>query len=385
MISGANNFKESELIFGPGLGIMTNVSTWQIMGYDLEKRILFWCVVGVSGGISLLLKVSGMFSLLGLQRRLRIEEAFVIASMTAGILMTAVTSQLGHSQLYFALTALTITTPVAIWVLLEIRELIEFPKTYYEPVLIVIGVIISILVFYSNLESQSLSSDLGINIVVFHVLGPVVILLFVLSVIIILLVLQGKHDFISKSIIIYSVALVLTMTSIFTGGLNQVKEGFSEATISPSLVSYELGGGWTSAHENAMTWLKSETGPDDIVATNRFCPLGEPVNSCFASSYVVSSLSGRQVLVEGHYWYATSLKDIKPPWVMARIKASVSFSENPSKTTWGSLRSYGVTWLVVDKKFPKAKNWEPYGVIKFENSHILLIHLVSSLGNGEFS
>ena len=149
-------------------------------------------------------------------------------------------------------------------------------------------------------------------------------------------------------------------------------------------IGYSSGWGWTASHQNAMTWLKAETSLDDVVATNRFCASGEPVNSCFAGSYFVSALSGRRMLIEGHFWTPNYQRSIKPAFLLDRINASLAFSKNPTDSAWRHLRSYGVTWVVIDKEFPKAKKWEPFGVIKFENSHVILIHLVSSYASAEF-
>lgn len=44
-----------------------------------------------------------------------------------------------------------------------------------------------------------------------------------------------------------------------------------------------------------------------------------------------------------------------------------------------------MTWFIIDKEFPRAKTWEPYGVIEFENSHIMLIHIVSNLEAGKLT
>ena len=90
------------------------------------------------------------------------------------------------------------------------------------------------------------------------------------------------------------------------------------------------------------------------------------------------------MLIEGYSWYSIGDSQ-KPTWLLDRIDASLTFAKNPTDSAWRHLRSYGVTWFVIDKEFPKAKTWEPYGDIKFENSDILLIQLVSSLETGKFA
>jgi hypothetical protein len=90
------------------------------------------------------------------------------------------------------------------------------------------------------------------------------------------------------------------------------------------------------------------------------------------------------VLIEGYSWHSTGDSQ-KPTWLLERIEASLGFSENPNDSAWRYLRSHGVTWFIIDREFPKAKTWEPYGVIEFENSRIMLIHLVSNLETGELA
>lgn len=369
------------ITFSPGLSWFSGISVEQIQSYSFVRQFVFWGSVSLAGYMGIIIKVSGLITLIGVRRNLRTEEIFVISSLTTGAILTGFLSQKGHSQLYFIQTALVVAAPIVAATFFRARDLLFFSSRFYEPRLVVTGVILSFLVFYGHTNNFFFSSIASVPITMIHVVVPFLVFAtaFWLTIMFVSSTKLKSPKVQSKALVLYSLALTLMVASIFTGALYQVRDrNLLESAYEPGIVSYEQSGGWTQAHEDALTWLKVRTNLDDIIATNRFCVSGDPIDSCFAPSYVVSALVERQVFIEGHYWYATSTQDRKPPRLMNRIEASLAFSKSPSEISWNDLRLYGVTWLVIDKKFPKAKTWEPYGRIEYENEYIILVQLNTS-------
>lgn len=118
------------LRFGPGLSWFSGISVEQIISYSLGRKFIFWCSVSLSAWMGIIIKSSSLITLLGVRRKLRIEETFAISSLAIGSILTGVTIQKGHSQLYFIQTALIIAAPIAAVIFFRARELQFFPTKF---------------------------------------------------------------------------------------------------------------------------------------------------------------------------------------------------------------------------------------------------------------
>ena len=105
---------------------------------------------------------------------------------------------------------------------------------------------------------------------------------------------------------------------------------------------------------DAMNWIRDNTDPDDLIATNRRCLQNDFCE--IPKWYLVSALAHRQLLLESN---STGLKD-ENPLVNERRMLSENFISNPTADMEKRLYELGVRWHYVELDFIKtAKGWEP--------------------------
>jgi hypothetical protein len=142
-------------------------------------------------------------------------------------------------------------------------------------------------------------------------------------------------------------------------------------------------------HVAALTWLRNNSDPEDIVATNRFCIPG--LDYCNPKWTIVSALSRRRMLIEGYSYGQIRGSSIPqdpslPPWAQDagqplesqnRLKFSIEFAEQPTKTSSYFLRSQNVSWVVVDHAAQQSgvSDWSPFGSVAYQNDAISVVLL----------
>ncbi|MGV9779755.1 hypothetical protein, partial [Streptosporangium sp. NPDC003464] len=108
-------------------------------------------------------------------------------------------------------------------------------------------------------------------------------------------------------------------------------------------------------------WLRANSDPDDLVATNAHCLWGHE-DPCDSREFWVAALSERRVLVEGWAFAPTSVERWSagqstqsamylPFWDGDRITSNEAVFHAPSAAAVQRLRErYGVRWLFVDER-----------------------------------
>jgi len=372
---------------GPGMGALVDLSPRQILNYSSE---IPWVLVGIAGIISLTAKASGIVLAIRSSRKLSPEVLFASGALLTGVIFSTFIYQSGSSHLYFILSGLILATPVATVALFESYEGETNRNQGVKVVLLLLGVFGACFYYFIRFEffGFNLASFFRVPRLTFWVWAPIVTFFLVLLVSSSIAIAVCRKD--PKMQLTHTIAffcvILMTSLSVSTGvvwGLGeQLRPLIGRAVDKP--IGYSSSYGWTPEHVVALSWLKRKTTVSDVFATNRFCRINEYPPLCDSGSLVVSALTGKRVLIEGYSWHSTGDSQ-KPTWLLERIEASLEFAENPTHSAWRYLRRHGVTWFVIDREFPKAKTWEPYGVIAFENSHIMLIHLVSNLETGKLA
>ncbi len=114
----------------------------------------------------------------------------------------------------------------------------------------------------------------------------------------------------------------------------------------------------------AARWLRANSDPDDVVATNAHC---RPSSSrgCDIRHFWISAYSERRVLIEG-WGYTTPANEAAlrlglsnsqvPFWDPELYAANAAAFTAPSAEAIMKLRDYGVRWLYAD---PRAGSWSP--------------------------
>jgi len=372
---------------GRGLGVLVSLSPLEILNDSPE---IPWVLVGIAGIISLTAKASGIVLAIRSPRKLNPEVLFASGALLTGVIFSTFIYQSGSSHLYFVLSGLILVTPVAAVALFESYEAEANRNQGVKLILFLVGVFGACFYYFARWEffGFKIESFLRVQDLTFWVWAPVVTFFFVflVSSSIAIGVYRKNPKLKVRHNIAFFCVILMTSLSTSTGVVWSLGEPLRTriGTVVDEPIGYSSSYGWTPAHVVALSWLKRKTTVSDVFATNRFCRINEHPPLCDSGSLVVSALTGKRVLIEGYSWYSTGYSQ-KPSWLLERIEASLEFAENPTDSAWRYLREHGVTWFIIDKEFPRAKTWEPYGVIEFENSHILLIHIVSNLETGELT
>jgi len=132
----------------------------------------------------------------------------------------------------------------------------------------------------------------------------------------------------------------------------------------------------------AMNWIRNNTDPDDLIATNRRCLQNDFCG--FPKWYLVSALAHRQLLLESN---STGLKD-ENPLVNERRVLSENFISNPTAEMEKRLYELGVRWHYVELDFiettsgweplskAQQRTWEPWAKIAYRNTTSVVLQLL---------
>jgi hypothetical protein len=136
----------------------------------------------------------------------------------------------------------------------------------------------------------------------------------------------------------------------------------------------------TEVDLSSLNWLRDNSSRSDLVATNRFLCSG--LNSCNfdESSFLISAVANRQVLIEGPRFVAGGRP--YPNWITDRIRISTDFANAPSERALEQLLEMGVTWFYLDTRFladsPNITSnpWNNLATVEYRSSNILILKLI---------
>ena len=102
---------------------------------------------------------------------------------------------------------------------------------------------------------------------------------------------------------------------------------------------------------DAARWVRDHSDPDDVLATNVHCLVGEPLSTCDSRSFWLSAYAERSVLVEG-WAFAPRMAAVGlgPFWDPEKLKLNDEAFSAPTAELLARLRDeHAVRWLVVDR------------------------------------
>ena len=129
----------------------------------------------------------------------------------------------------------------------------------------------------------------------------------------------------------------------------------------------------------SLDWLRNIAKPTAVIATNRFLCIQDVPCSFDDSSFLISAVSRRRVLIEGPRFVIGGMP--YPVWVKDRIQASVDFANSPSYETWLQLRNFDVDWFYLDTNFitseldPMNTPWNEWATVAYHNSNVYILKL----------
>jgi hypothetical protein len=130
----------------------------------------------------------------------------------------------------------------------------------------------------------------------------------------------------------------------------------------------------------SLDWVRSNTEKMEILATNRYlCDQDSPC-SFDDSSFLISAISRRRVLIEGPRFVAGYRP--YPDWAKDRVQKSIDFANSPSEKSWSQLKLFGVDWFYLDTNFVTSdldisnNYWSPWATVAYHNSNVYILKLM---------
>ena len=106
-------------------------------------------------------------------------------------------------------------------------------------------------------------------------------------------------------------------------------------------------------------YLRKNSDPNDLIATNRHCAGIEENQTCTARQFALSALSERRVFLEGWSYTTCPLAEpiLNQYWKADNWKLNQDFFTNPTVENWSAFSKSGIDWLVVDSTRPSAPSY----------------------------
>ena len=129
----------------------------------------------------------------------------------------------------------------------------------------------------------------------------------------------------------------------------------------------------------SLNWVRSNTEKMEILATNRYLCNQDSPCSFDDSSFLISAISRRRVLIEGPRFVAGYRP--YPDWAKDRVQKSIDFANSPSEKSWSQLKLFGVGWFYLDTNFvtpgfdTSNNPWSPWATVAYHNSNVYILKL----------
>ncbi|TCC31786.1 hypothetical protein [Kribbella speibonae] len=299
----------------------------------------------LSGATTLLswaLAASGLFFL---GRRWRDTGAVFLAGVAvAGLLGTVLTTQSGVSQLYFLRTAFPV---IAVLAAVGLANLVGRLGDRRAVVLVGVAGVLG-LVAFAIARSQSASMP-GIR-------GPWLWTLAAAGAVGVLVAVVWK---VARRPGNFLVALLGGAVAACMIGATLVPlQGFVSDKASSLVFARPFRGGATAAEAGAAQWLRRNSNPGDLIATNAHCIIQRD-GLCDSRHFWLAALSERPVLIEGWSYSnqanrialaSDSNPSLIPYWNSEELAANDIAFKAPTPAAIERLREAGVRWLYADHR-----------------------------------
>ena len=170
-----------------------------------------------------------------------------------------------------------------------------------------------------------------------------------------------------------------TISVLMVVGLISCSKGvfLAQSTKPPTYMSF----GSIASEEDidSLNWLRNNSNDGDVIATNRGICIGTEPCGFDESSFLISAVAHRRVLIEGPR-FVTGGRPY-PAWVNDRIQKSLAFADSPSYMSFYNLKNMGVTWYFMDSNYLRDTNllstsaWERWSSLEYHKANIYLFKL----------
>ena len=303
-----------------------------------------------------------MFKTLSVNKRLRV---FLIGAIFTGLFRFVLNGS--SAEFYFFNSALLFgSIAVAIVVSDIVNENVQLKNRTF----LTIGIVSMVISFISIKLWDWLSSTYGLSrFEMIQMAFPLIISVFLTLIFYFKI---SKYDLFSP---LRAVSLAMIVSLTFAGiGI------FITQTINTPTYS-SFGGIATREDIDSLNWLRNNSKVDAVIATNRGICTGSDPCGFDESSFLISAVAHRRVLIEGPR-FVTGGRPY-PDWVNERIQKSLAFANSPSNTSFYNLKNMGVTWYFMDTNYlsdsaiSSNTSWGEWAELVHQNSNILILKLRS--------
>ncbi|HWD79794.1 MAG TPA: hypothetical protein VG497_12960 [Kribbella sp.] len=299
----------------------------------------------LSGATTLLSWVLAASGLFFLGRKWRDTGAVFLAGVAvAGLLGTLLTTQSGVSQLYFLRTAFPV---VAVLAAAGLANLVGRLGDRRAAVLVGAAGLLGLAGFA---VARSESADLR------GVKGP---WLWTVAVVVVVALLVAVGWKVARRPGNFFVAMLgAAVAACMIGAALVPLQALVSDKASNLVFAHPFRGGATAAEAGAAQWLRRNSKPGELIATNAHCIIQRD-GVCDSRHFWLAALSERPVLIEG-WSYSNQANRIAlandgnpsliPYWNREELAANDAAFKAPSPTTINRLKQAGVRWLYADNR-----------------------------------
>jgi hypothetical protein len=302
---------------------------------------------------------------LGLRRvdltaKLLIALAFLVGASSVGLLRFIVSG--GSAELYFFNVTIFCGAIVTGLAIDRGGDESDSPHQLTLFVAIAISFICMMVEIHLKVVSRITSPQIS------HIISPLSIALLLLCVMFGLQKVVGRQIVGSRSVFL-AFATLAASTALLMNLLEEPEDYLSTTQVA------------SIEDVAALSWLRNSSPSTAIVATNRFLCITEQPCSFDDSSYLISAVARRRVLVEGPRFVIGGRP--YPDWIKQRIELSVRFANSPNQADLDTLRRYGVSWFVIDERFLESgafdeSSWANFGNVRYHLGAVAIVELWSS-------
>ena len=138
---------------------------------------------------------------------------------------------------------------------------------------------------------------------------------------------------------------------------------------------------------NAITWLRENSGKDDIFAQNTLVPNYQ--RTSYSPSLILGGASHRRAYAEATYGSDLQKSYSKIKFRQSqrlrdnlqRLDTSYFFPIDPSWFWLENLQKANVKWFVVDLENTPLRDWEPWATTRFMNEKVAILELSQAVKN----
>ena len=349
----ANSKSADSVKFGPG--VIFEQKAFMVAGLPVTVFLIGFISILVLATYSL----TGVFWIKGITNSsTRFALLFSINGGLSSLIFGVLFFDVGENLAYLIQTGIALILPISIIAISNFK----FNFGLRKPAPIVIAAVVG--VFAAKISWAIFGRVSGNSVaVVYKSSSAIVIPLFVG----LFLVVIGRLIFRLESRSVFALFAVLTISAGTLGSYASFASGF-----------YQDGGDYHQLrvddsdmitgsvdYRELLVWLRNNSAKHELVATNRYCSDSYDVPpNCMALWSLTSTISQRQVLVEGEYPPNSQAREIERE--KRRVLVEI-FVNKPSIESRAKLNDYGVRWVVADFAVTETRSWGEFAEVRFTN------------------